>query len=508
MSEKITFRELVKLIAEQSKQTQSSTNSFISELVNVIEGGLRETGSVSISGFGKFELRWMKERTGTHPQTGESITIPGQNKVYFKAFKALREDVNRPYAGMEAQILEDVETEAESTPETEKDSKPETKPAEPPAQKETEVAAEPDAPDEKKQKKEKTSSAGMEGPISLAPPDEPEEEDNGDHLLIERSVPVSTKEFETEDDDDDETDDDVTAEDEGAAADEDEDLIYSPDRSVEVIPESLFSVKEPTESEKAPKAIPVSTASSPQPEKTVKPVKEVKKSARFNWTYAAAAIIIVLAIVALFYFLRHTDETVSPQLTTQQQQEQVTEPVPSADMPAAADEETAADENVAGLPDEDAAADADTPADDEADTDTEPQVQQGTDSGGAESSFNTAPYIINRGESLWSISEIRMKNPYFWPVIYNLNSGLTNNPNLIPANAELSVPSVTDPENLTPEQLEEVARGYLSVYDWAAEHQPEYARYFLWAVGVFSADVLSGVQNRVDPGDWQFAISR
>lgn len=107
MSEKITFSELVELIAEQSKQSQASTNSFIGELVNIIESGLRKSGSVSISGFGKFELRWMNERPGVNPQTGEEITIPGQNKVVFKPYKALREDVNRPYSKMEAQVLDE-----------------------------------------------------------------------------------------------------------------------------------------------------------------------------------------------------------------------------------------------------------------------------------------------------------------------------------------------------------------------------------------------------------------
>jgi nucleoid DNA-binding protein len=107
MSEKITFKELVEIIADQSKQSQSSTNSFIHELVGIIESGLKRNGSVSISGFGKFELRWMNERGGINPQTGEEITIPGQNKVVFKPYKALREEVNKPYAGLKSKIIGD-----------------------------------------------------------------------------------------------------------------------------------------------------------------------------------------------------------------------------------------------------------------------------------------------------------------------------------------------------------------------------------------------------------------
>ncbi|MDX1592595.1 MAG: LysM peptidoglycan-binding domain-containing protein, partial [Balneolaceae bacterium] len=125
-----------------------------------------------------------------------------------------------------------------------------------------------------------------------------------------------------------------------------------------------------------------------------------------------------------------------------------------------------------------------------------------------QSAFNTSPYVIRRGESLWSIAETRMGDPYLWPAIFNLNTGVTTNPNRIPANEELSVPSVNDPDNLGTDQLREVARGYLSVYDWAAANQPDNARFYLWAVGVYSADVLEQAENRVSPEDWQFAINR
>ncbi len=100
MSDKITFKQLVELIARQSKQSESSANSFIHELVQIIESGLKQSGSVSISGFGKFELRWMKERSGVNPQTGDEITIPGQNKVVFKPYQALRETTNKPFASL------------------------------------------------------------------------------------------------------------------------------------------------------------------------------------------------------------------------------------------------------------------------------------------------------------------------------------------------------------------------------------------------------------------------
>lgn len=117
MSEKITFRELVERIAEETKQSNTAANSFISELVDLIELSLRDGQPISISGFGKFELRWMNKRKGTHPRTGEEILIPGQNKVVFKPFKALKERVNSSFTPIEPSLKE-IEKEKD-TPEVE-----------------------------------------------------------------------------------------------------------------------------------------------------------------------------------------------------------------------------------------------------------------------------------------------------------------------------------------------------------------------------------------------------
>lgn len=469
MSEKITFKELVNLIAEQSQQSQSSTSSFISELVGVIEGGLGETGSVSISGFGKFELRWMKERTGTHPQTGESITIPGQNKVYFKPFKALREEVNRPYSNLEAQVLEDENDESEEkdlpsdiksepAPVSGKDPT-ESKPPEPEIIKKEEAEPEPE-PNRK-----------PAASIPLGPPPEIEDEDNGDHLLIERPVPHDASKM-------------------GKM-----NMAFLPKRDEKQIPDSLFSKskseEDETEKEKPSAAIPVSTASAPESKKSGPVKRDVRKTGSYNWAYTAVAIILIVAIVALFYFMQQDDEVSTPQIAGQQQEQ-------LADPPGSAAEEVTeqpADDSSpfpAGEPDPDADREPDTEASDSS----------------SQNVFNTVAHTVEQGESLWSIAEFQMTDPYLWPVIYKLNRSLTDNPNLIPSEAELSVPSISDPENLNPDQLEQVALGYLSVYNWAVTHQPDNARYFLWAVGVYSGDVLANAEERADPDDWRFANTR
>ena len=77
MSDKITFAELVEKISAKTDQSEQTTNDFIHELAEIIETSLGTGEKISISGFGKFELRWVDERKGRNPQTGEEITIPG-----------------------------------------------------------------------------------------------------------------------------------------------------------------------------------------------------------------------------------------------------------------------------------------------------------------------------------------------------------------------------------------------------------------------------------------------
>lgn len=102
MKDKITYKDLVHEVAENTNQSEKSTDGFIHQIADVIEDSLENGDPVSVANFGKFELRWTDERKGRNPQTGEVMTIPGQNRVYFKPYKVLREKVNRPFSHLES----------------------------------------------------------------------------------------------------------------------------------------------------------------------------------------------------------------------------------------------------------------------------------------------------------------------------------------------------------------------------------------------------------------------
>lgn len=458
MSEKITFKELIELIAKQSEQSESSANSFIHELVQIIEGGLKQSGSVSISGFGKFELRWMKERPGVNPQTGDGITIPGQNKVVFKPYKALRETVNKPFASLEPEVLSE-------KPEPEESDREETKDTE-------EFDDDP---------------FGLEGVFGA---DVPLDADDDDPFDSEAPF-----DFDTDDpfDPEDPSDQEDSFADEPSPAGKNEfidDLIFEREnphfgkKQAEVLEEDdvvLVLAREEKQQEEEKKQKPKVAPVIPDESKMA---KEVQKSGSFKWSYAAAVIIVMIALIILFVMMQRSGETPEQLATVTEQTEQVEEP--------SANDETAEQETAA----------------------EEPQPAIGEESppdpGGTTPSneLETETLTVQTGQSLWDIAESQLGNPYLWPVIYHLNQDILDNPNQILANADIEIPTFSNPDNLSEFQREQVALGYFSLYQWNRENNPDEARYFLWAVGVFSQDVLDQPPSEVDQQDLVFARNR
>ena len=63
--------------------------------VVLIPADLAPGGKDAISGFGTFEARERKARTGRNPHTGQTLNIPASRAPAFKAGKPLKETLNR-----------------------------------------------------------------------------------------------------------------------------------------------------------------------------------------------------------------------------------------------------------------------------------------------------------------------------------------------------------------------------------------------------------------------------
>jgi DNA-binding protein HU-beta len=59
--------------------------------IGLIAGELTHGGKVAISGFGTFEARDRKARTGRNPHTGQEVAIPAVRAPAFRAGKPLKE---------------------------------------------------------------------------------------------------------------------------------------------------------------------------------------------------------------------------------------------------------------------------------------------------------------------------------------------------------------------------------------------------------------------------------
>lgn len=102
MSNKTTYQDMVRSVAQRSDATQADTDRFLRELVTTIGQTLKAGDEIHLAGFGKLERRFHKARPGRHPQTGERIQIPGHHRAAFKPFKALKEAINAPFLHLEA----------------------------------------------------------------------------------------------------------------------------------------------------------------------------------------------------------------------------------------------------------------------------------------------------------------------------------------------------------------------------------------------------------------------
>lgn len=88
--------ELVAKIAEKTDLKKKDAEAALDAVLETIETALVEGDSVRLIGFGSFETRERKARTGRNPQKPESvIEIPASKAPVFKAGKSLKDAVNK-----------------------------------------------------------------------------------------------------------------------------------------------------------------------------------------------------------------------------------------------------------------------------------------------------------------------------------------------------------------------------------------------------------------------------
>lgn len=86
--------ELINAIAEQANLSKTDAGRSLDALLKTIETTLKAGDSISLVGFGSFEVKARSARTGRNPQTGQEISIAAANVPAFKPGKGLKDAVN------------------------------------------------------------------------------------------------------------------------------------------------------------------------------------------------------------------------------------------------------------------------------------------------------------------------------------------------------------------------------------------------------------------------------
>lgn len=86
--------ELIDAVADAAELTKADAGRALDAVLDVIKKSLKKGNSVTLVGFGTFEVRKRGARTGRNPQTGETIKIKASKVPAFKAGKALKDAVN------------------------------------------------------------------------------------------------------------------------------------------------------------------------------------------------------------------------------------------------------------------------------------------------------------------------------------------------------------------------------------------------------------------------------
>jgi DNA-binding protein HU-beta len=86
--------DLIAAIAEHANLTKADVGHCLDGIIKSVETALKAGDSVSLVGFGSFEVKECAERKGRNPQSGEEITIAATKVPSFKAGKSLKDAVN------------------------------------------------------------------------------------------------------------------------------------------------------------------------------------------------------------------------------------------------------------------------------------------------------------------------------------------------------------------------------------------------------------------------------
>jgi len=91
----LTKKDIIDEIAVASGLERKEATEALDGFISIIKEELANGGDVTLSGFGKWQVRQKHARRGRNPQTGEELTIAPRKVVTFALSQVLRSELTR-----------------------------------------------------------------------------------------------------------------------------------------------------------------------------------------------------------------------------------------------------------------------------------------------------------------------------------------------------------------------------------------------------------------------------
>lgn len=87
-------KEFISELAKQTNQPANTATKLVNDTLRILEEHFQQDDSVSISGFGSFEVKKKMERVSVNPTTGKRYLIPPKLVLAFKQSNVMKEKFN------------------------------------------------------------------------------------------------------------------------------------------------------------------------------------------------------------------------------------------------------------------------------------------------------------------------------------------------------------------------------------------------------------------------------
>ena len=87
-------KEFISELVKQTNQPANTVTKLVNDTLRILEEHFQQDDSVSVSGFGSFEVKKKMERVSVNPTTGKRYLIPPKLVLAFKQSNVMKEKFN------------------------------------------------------------------------------------------------------------------------------------------------------------------------------------------------------------------------------------------------------------------------------------------------------------------------------------------------------------------------------------------------------------------------------